>query len=77
MDPEMKQMRIDDRVPTFHHVEEEIFILSLHTEAPSRPNASYTRHHDDYGTIVSPHLLAGGLKKDSTTPVDFKAELGP
>jgi hypothetical protein len=46
MDPEiLKQIRVDERLPTFHlSVEEEIFLLSLHTELPSRPNASYTRH---------------------------------
>jgi hypothetical protein len=56
MDPEiLKQRRFDKRVPPFLlSVEEEVFLLSLGTENPSRPNLSYTRHLQDYsGTTVS------------------------
>jgi hypothetical protein len=44
----MKQDRLDEKVPTFHlSVEEEIFLLSLHTENPARPNVSYAKELRD------------------------------
>jgi hypothetical protein len=49
IDPDtMKQDRLDKKVSTFHlSVEEEIFLLSLHTENPARPNISYAKELRD------------------------------
>jgi hypothetical protein len=46
-------------VPRFHlTVEEELFLLSLWTESPSRPNNSYARGlRDFYGTIATPQYI--------------------
>jgi transposase len=66
LDPEiLKQLRLDDRVPTYHlSIEEEVFLLSLHTETPSRPNASYSRHLRDYsGTTVTPQFIGQWFEK--------------
>jgi transposase len=60
VDPEtLKQRRLDERLPLFHlSVEEELFLLSLRTENPSRPNLSYTRHLRAYsGTTVSAQFI--------------------
>jgi transposase len=65
-DPEiLKQQRLDERVPTFHlSVEEEVFLLSLRTENPSRPNLSYTRHLLDYsGTRVTSQFIGQWFEK--------------
>jgi transposase len=66
IDPEtIKQERLDERVPTFHlSVEEEIFLLSLHTENPARPNFYYAQGlRDYYGTTVTPQFIGRWFEK--------------
>jgi hypothetical protein len=50
IDPEIiKEQRIELRLPKFHlTVKEELFLLSLWTENPTRPNDSYARGLRDY-----------------------------
>jgi transposase len=60
IDPRIiKQHRQDERVPHFHlSIQEELFLLSLWAERPSRPNDSYAKGlRDFYGTIVTAHFI--------------------
>ena len=66
IDPEiLKQQRNDRRVPSFHlSIEEEIFLLSLHSENPARPNLSYAKAlRDQYDTTVSPQFIGRWFEK--------------
>jgi transposase len=88
IDPDIvQQQRVDERVPTFHlSIEEEIFLLSLHTENPARPNISYAKGlRDYYDTTVSPQFIgrwfenrfdfSGRFCKPNLVPKDkFRAE---
>jgi hypothetical protein len=56
IDPDtMKQDPLGKNVPAFHlSFEEEIFLLSLHTENPARPNISYAKElRDLHGMTVT------------------------
>jgi hypothetical protein len=55
----MKQDRLDERVPTFHpSVEEEIFLLPLHTENPARPDVSCAKELRNLcGTTVTVQFI--------------------
>jgi hypothetical protein len=76
--PCRKQIRIDDRVPTFHLVlKRKSFSCPFTQKFQSTQCVVYKVYDDDYGTIVSPHLLGGGLKKIRPLRSILQAELVP
>ena len=88
LDPEIiKKARLADRPQIYHlSIEEEMFLLALRTEQPSRPNVSYVIELlNHYGTCVTAQFIGkwfakrfdyrGVFKKPNLVPLDkFKPE---